>query len=65
MPRLRVVTRVVSEDEYLAHLAQAHNAPGLYRGEKKFAVMISNPQSWQIGHLVAEIKRHYRLLFRT
>jgi hypothetical protein len=63
MPRLRVCARVISEDEYLAHLAQGHNAPGLYRGERKFAVVIRNPHSWRIGHLVAEIKRQYTLLY--
>lgn len=63
VPRLRVAVRVVSEDEYLAHLAQGPPGPGLYRGEKKFPIIISNPQLWQIGHLAVEIKKQYKQIY--
>lgn len=64
VPRLRVAVRVVSEDEYLTHLAKGPPGPSLYRGEKKFAVVIPNPQQWQIGHLAAEVKRQFKKLYR-
>jgi hypothetical protein len=63
VPRLRVAVRVVSEDEYLSHLAEGPPGPGLYPGEKKFAVVIQNPQQWQIGHLAAEVKRQYKKIY--
>lgn len=63
VPRLRVAVRVVSEDEYLAHLAEGPPGPGLYRGEKKFPIIISNPQKWQIGHLAVEIKRQFKQIY--
>ena len=63
VPRLRVAVRVVSEDEYLTHLAEGPPGPSLYRGEKKFPIIIPNPQQWHIGHLAAEVKRQFKQLY--
>lgn len=58
MVKLRVVARVISEDDYLADLTQPSQKP--LTNEKRLLVLVRNPYKWQIGTLALEIQRAYK-----
>ena len=61
MVKLVVIARCIPEDIYLSSLD--HVAPVL-AGEKKFSIVVREPESWYIGRLAIEIKNRYESLYR-
>ncbi len=61
MIKLIVIARCIPEDVYLRSLEQ--QAP-VFSGEKKFSVVVRDPESWYIGRLAIEIKNRYESLYK-
>lgn len=61
MIKLIVIARCIPEDVYLRSLEQP--TPVL-AGEKKFSVVVRDPESWYIGRLAIEIKSRYENLYK-
>ena len=57
MVKLRVAVRVIPEDAYLA-------SPDSAPGEKKFPVIVREPDQWYIGRLANEIILKYKALYK-
>ena len=56
--KLRVVARIVAEDEYLRSLSSPSDVP--LKNEKRLLVIVRDPYAWQIGTLAVEIQRAYK-----
>jgi len=61
MIKLIIIARCIPEDVYLRSLEQA--APVLV-GEKKFSIVVRDPESWYIGRLAIEIKSRYESIYK-
>ncbi|KAK5064210.1 hypothetical protein LTR84_000043 [Exophiala bonariae] len=62
MVKLRVVARIISEDDYLADLPQTSQKTP--RNEKRLLVTVRDPYTWQIGTLAREIERAYKSTYQ-
>lgn len=62
MVKLRIAVRVIPEDVYLSSLEVAAT-PNL-KGEKRFPVIVREPDLWYIGTLAIEIKNRYENLYK-
>jgi hypothetical protein len=60
--KLRVVARIIPEDEYLQNLSKPSHLP--LKNEKKLLVFVRDPYAWQIGTLAVEIQRAYRSTYQ-
>ena len=61
MVKLRVAVRVIPEDAYLSSVeSRASKLPG----EKKFPVIIRDPDEWYIGSLANEVASRYQKLYK-
>ena len=63
MVKLRVAVRVVSEEAYLASLETPVPRRTL-PGEKRFLVIVRDPEERYIGSLVKEIELQYRSQYK-
>lgn len=64
MVKLRVAARVIPEDIYLQSLSVPTPIRGLLAGEKKFPIIVREPDEWHIGRLANEIKEAYERLYK-
>lgn len=61
MIKLIIIARCIPEDVYLRTL----EAPApVFPGEKKFSIVIRDPETWYIGMLANEIKNRYEGLYK-
>ncbi|KAK5943344.1 hypothetical protein PMZ80_004351 [Knufia obscura] len=61
MIKLIIIARCIPEDVYLRSIEQP--APVLV-GEKKFSIVVRDPESWYIGRLAVEIKNRYESIYK-
>lgn len=61
MIKLIIIARCIPEDVYLRSLE--HPAAVLV-GEKKFSIVVRDPESWYIGRLAIEIKNRYESIYK-
>lgn len=64
MVKLRVAARVIPEDIYIQSLSVTTPTRGLLAGEKKFPIIVREPEEWHIGRLANEIKAAYERLYK-
>lgn len=62
MVKLIVIARCIPEDVYLRSLESPLNLQLV--GEKKFPVVVREPEDWPIGRLANEIKARYEGLYK-
>lgn len=62
MVKLIIVARCVPEDVYLRSFESPSKAQLI--GEKKFLVVVREPEEWHIGRLAIEIKNRYESLYK-
>jgi len=62
MVKLRVAARVIPENAYIVGLDAPSSAP--LRGEKRFPVIVRDPEEWYIGTLALEVKKRYESLYK-
>lgn len=62
MVKLIVIAKCVPEDVYLRSLEFPTHTR--LAGEKKFSVVVREPEEWYIGRLAIEIKNRYESLYR-
>lgn len=63
MVKLIVIARCIPEDVYLRSLESPVHISQL-TGEKKFPVVVREPEEWPIGRLANEIKTRYESLYK-
>ena len=61
MIKLIIIAMCIPEDVYLRSIDQP--APAL-TGEKKFFIVVRDPEQWYIGRLANEIKTRYESLYQ-
>jgi hypothetical protein len=57
MVKLRVAARIIAEEDY----TDAQSSPS---SERKFLVVVRNPEDWSIGNLGVEIERTYQRIYK-
>jgi hypothetical protein len=57
MVKLRVAARVVAENDY----NDAQSSP---RSERKFLVVVRNPEDWLVGQLAVEVQNTYKRIYK-
>ena len=63
MVKLRVAARVIPEDAWLASVDAPTAKPSL-AGEKKFPIIVRDPDQWYIGRLANEVVLKYKALYK-
>lgn len=61
MIKLIIIARCMPEDVYPRSIEQP---TAVLPGEKKFSVVVREPESWYIGRLALEIKKRYESLYK-
>ncbi|EXJ78510.1 hypothetical protein A1O1_08911 [Capronia coronata CBS 617.96] len=62
MVKLRVVVRVIPEDDYLRNLERP--AGSLIPHERRLIVIVREPHKWQVGTLALEVQRAYKSCYQ-
>lgn len=62
MIKLLIVARCIPEDIYLQSLDAP--AKSILAGEKRFQIVVRDPEEWFIGRLALEIKNRYENLYK-
>ena len=57
MVKLRVAARVIPESDY-------NEAQSTQSTERKFLVVIRNPEEWYIGTLAVEVQNSYKRIYK-
>ena len=63
MVKLRVAARVIPEDAWLACVEAPSSRPSLL-GERKFPIIVRDPDQWYIGRLANEVALKYKALYK-
>ena len=63
MVKLRVAVRVVPEEAYLSSLETPVPRRSL-PGERRFPIIVRDPEEWYIGRLAIDIASQYRNLYK-